>query len=467
MLTYTFSNRGNRSLYEHLYQCIKDDILSGILPTDTKLPSKRSFAKNLGVSTLTVETAYAQLVAEGYLYSLPKKGYYVSEILRMPATLQSNAPTSILSQPPKHHYFADFSSNQTRPENFPFSVWAKLMREVLTEYHDELMTNSPAQGIIQLRQAIAHHLHQFRGMDVDPEQIIVGAGTEYLYGLLIQLLGHGKTYGVEDPGYQKIRNIYQSNDVNCVGIPMDKNGLRIPQLYESNADIIHISPSHHFPTGIITPVSRRLQLLEWANQEDGRYIIEDDYDCEFRLMGKPIPSLQSIDQAKRVIYINTFTKSLASTIRISYMILPAHLVTRFRETMGFYSCTVSTFEQYTLARFINEGYFEKHINRMRNFYRLQRDRIRNEIKKSPLAPYVHITEETAGLHFLMHVDTELTDEQILANANRQDLRLSCLSGYYEEPPKDASHTFIINYSSLKPETIEEAVRRLCYCLTLM
>ena len=210
-------------------------------------------------------------------------------------------------------------------------------------------------------------------MDVSPEQIVVGAGTDYLYGLLIQLLGHDKIYGMEEPGYQKISEVYQSHNVLCLHIPLDRQGICIDKLNASGADIVHISPSHHFPTGIITPISRRYELLGWASASDSHYIIEDDYDCEFRFMGKPIPSLQSIDVMDKVIYMNTFTKTLASTIRISYMVLPKHLMARFQQNLGFYACTVSNFEQYTLTRFIQEGHFERHINRMRNFYHSQRD----------------------------------------------------------------------------------------------
>ena len=222
------------------------------------------------------------------------------------------------------------------------------MREIISEYETALLTNPPCGGIFSLRQAIAQHLKDFRGLDVSPEQIIIGAGTEYLYGLLIQLLGYDKVYGIENPGYLKIHKIYQSNGVKSVPIELDKHGMDMNSLSQSGADIIHLSPSHHFPTGIVTPISRRYELLGWASKKDSRYIIEDDYDSEFRLNGKPIPTLKSVDVMNKVIYMNTFTKSLASTIRISYMVLPTHLANHFYQEMNFYSCTVSNFEQYTL-----------------------------------------------------------------------------------------------------------------------
>lgn len=473
LLTYSFADLGSDSLYEHLYKCIKNDILNGVLTIGEKLPSKRNFAKNLNISTITVENAYAQLMAEGYIYSLPKKGYFVADIstsvlenttaVRFPVTEVPITQVPVTQNP----YFADFVSNSITADNFPFSIWAKIIREVISEESDALMTNPPSGGIPELRSAIAQYLFQFRGMKVDPAQIIIGAGTEYLYGLLIQLLGNDNTFAVEDPGYRKIAQIYNSHQANCKHIPLDNYGVELTALEESGADIIHISPSHHYPTGIVTPISRRYELLGWASKSSSRYIIEDDYDCEFRLQGKPIPSLQSIDVMEKVIYINTFSKSLASTIRISYMVLPHHLLERFYRQLGFYSCTVSNFEQYTLARFISQGYFEKHINRTRNFYKTQRDTLLNCIKNSPLASRSTIMEEDAGLHFLLKLDTKLSDEDLIEKAKQAGLHIACLSKYYYKPQKLMEHTLVMNYSGLEPEKIPEAVQRLCTCLDLM
>lgn len=464
MLTYSFNDIGTTPLYEHLYKCIKNDIVNGMLSADTKLPSKRSFAKNLGVSPITVENAYAQLLSEGYIYSVAKKGYYVADFSPEFTTLPAPAEKPAALQEIRPQYFADFSSNQTRPDHFPFSVWAKLMRETLQERNAELMTKSPCGGIYELREAIAGHLRQFRDIHVQPEQIFIGAGTEYLYGLLVQLLGFDKVYAIENPGYEKIAQIYDSHQVDYRFVDMDSQGIRIDRLEESGADVVHISPSHHFPTGIITPVSRRYELLGWAAKSESRYIIEDDYDSEFRLTGRPIPALQSIDIMEKVIYINTFSKSLSSTLRISYMVLPPSLAARFMQRMSFYSCTVSNFEQYALMRFIREGYFEKHINRMRNSYHKKRDYLLETIKKSPLSSYVTITEEDAGLHFLMRIDTEIPDTVIMERALARGLRLTSLSQYFHQPPEDVEHIFIINYSYLETEHISGAVELLYRCL---
>ncbi len=464
MLTYSFTDIGSDSLYEHLYKCIKNDILQGVLTPGDRLPSKRSFAKHLNISTITIENAYAQLLAEGYIYSIAKKGYFVSDIINSMKSSAAAFHSNLEFSAGKPEYYVDFLSNQTNPANFPFSIWVKLMREVISEKSEELMMNSPSGGILELRLAIAEHLREFRGMKVSPQQIVVGAGTEYLYGLLIQLLGHGKIYAVEDPGYQKVAKIYRSNQVNCCYIPMDKQGILISSLEESGAEIAHISPSHHYPTGIITPISRRYELLGWASKSKERYIVEDDYDSEFRLLGKPIPSLQSIDVMEKVIYINTFSKSLAPTIRIGYMILPQHLVEKFHRELSFYSCTVSTFEQYTLAKFIRGGYFEKHINRMRSFYRMQRDELLECIRISPLSNAVTITEEDAGLHFLMELKTKLTDEVIIRRAEQERIRIGCLSQFYHKPAPSTEHILVMNYSGIEGDRMCEAIGRLSRCI---
>ncbi len=464
VLTYSFENIDTESMYEHLYRCIKQDILQKKLRAGEKLPSKRSFAKNLGVSTITVESAYAQLVAEGFLYTLPKRGYYVCDLEQeTPAPPpRPQPPKSQGAAPERRVYWGDFVGSSVARDMFPFSVWVKLLRDV-TASEDEatLLTDTSAGGIRQLRQAIADHLYQFRGMSIAPEQIVVGAGTEYLYGVLIQLLGRRRGYAVEDPGYQRLSKIYEKNDVTTFHIPMDQGGVIPDKLEESGAEILHITPSHHFPTGIVMPVSRRYELLSWASKGENRYIIEDDYDCEFRLAGRPIPTLQSIDVMEKVIYINTFSKSLAPAFRISYLVLPRHLVTRFYETLGFYSGTVSCLEQMTLARFLAQGYFEKHINRMRNHYRALRDRLLAALRQSPLAGKVKITGEQAGLHFLMALDTPRSDQELLQAAEGLDLRVSFVSQYYYDEARRQPHVLVMNYSGLEAGKVEQAVDRLC------
>lgn len=471
MLTYSFDDRGNEPLYEYLYRQIKNDIDNNNLKPKEKLPSKRALAKHLDISTITVENAYSQLMAEGYIYSIPRSGFYVSEInvnnINLNNDYDKEIKNKILDNNNEYEikkatpdYFIDFVNNNTAADNFPFTRWAKLIRETMSEERDNLMIKSPSLGIYKLRSAIVSYLYQFRGMVVEPEQIIVGAGTEYLYGLIIQLLGHKSRYAVEDPGYQKIARIYKANKVKCVHIPLDKDGIDMDVLEESKADVLHITPSHHFPTGIVTPISRRHELLSWVSKSKRRYIIEDDYDSEFRLQGKPIPALQSIDMSDKVIYINTFSKTLTSTIRISYMVLPKPLIKQYNKELSFYSCTVSNFEQYTLAKFLEKGYLEKHINRMRNYYRNTRDIILDNIINRKEDKKIDIMEEDAGLHFLLQVDTNYSDKELITRAAMNGINISTLSQYYYDKSKAKEHILVINYSGVNPNDIEVGIDKL-------
>lgn len=465
MLTYNFTNKGSDSLYEYLYKCIKNDILQGTLSINEKLPSKRSFAKNLGISVITVENAYEQLMAEGYIYSIPKKGFYVADFSKLNGkdTISKKMDTLTLSFSEKNSYLADFTSNQTDSEIFPFTIWARTMRELLNENQQQLMENPPCGGIMALRQAIADYLHAFRGMVVNPKQIIIGAGTEYLYGLLIQLLGDDKMYGIENPGYPKISKIYDSMHVSYSAIDLDDYGVCIDSLEEHQVDIMHLSPSHHFPTGIITPISRRYELLGWASKDKNRYIIEDDYDSELRLSGKPIPTLQSIDVSDQVIYMNTFTKTLSSTVRISYMVLPASLTELFYQKLSFYSCTVSNFEQYTLARFMDSGSFEKHINRLLNYYQNKRNAILEIFRTAPLDQYITIKEEDSGVHFMMKLKTKRTEMDIISDARSKGIKLAPLSKYFINQSSDPRfhNIYIMNYSSIDLEQLPLIFDALC------
>lgn len=453
MLTYQFS-KSDIPLYEQVYQCIKSDIVNGTLMPGDKLPSKRTFAQNNGVSTITIQNAYDQLISEGYIYTIPKKGYYVSDIeqiAKVPKKVSIALDISIPETPKKYQY--DLSSNKMNPDNFPFTVWARLSRQTLSDKCKELMEISPGNGIYELRAAIAEHLKSFRGMLVDPNQIIIGAGTEYLYGLLVQLLGDDKIYCIENPGYKKLVKIYGQYKINCQYANMDGDGITTSELRKTEAEVAHICPNHHFPTGITMPANRRYEVLAWANEKKGRYIIEDDYDSEFRTNGKPIPTLFSIDACEKVIYMNTFSKSLAPTIRISYMILPVHLADKYYRELSFYSCTVSNFEQYTLAAFIKKGYFEKHINRMRLYYSRKRKQLLECLEMSKLSRICEVLENESGLHFLIKLDTKFSEEEIKRKLEEQEIRLQSVSEYFMVPDKTKEYFYLINYSNLEIDNI--------------
>ena len=443
MLTYELKKAPGLPLYEALYRCIRGDILTGKLPAGSRLPSKRALADHLGLSKITVENAYSQLCAEGYITSQEKVGYFVEAVQALPHA----APLSGISADFQEDLL-DLTANV--PARFPFSVWSKCQRQVLQTFSHQLLQPMPSQGCLPLRQAIASHLADFRGMQVEPDQIIVGAGTDFLYNLIPQLLGQDRIFALEEPGYSKIRRIYQAAGVQTISAAMDEKGVMLSSL--KDAHVLHLSPSHHFPTGIVTSKTRRQQLLQWAAQRRA-WIIEDDYDSEFRFNAHPMPTL--FVQSHRVIYINSFSKTLTPSIRMGYMVLPRGLLEIFREKLGFYSCTVSAFEQHTLAKFLLDGHFEQHINRMRKFYKLQRNRLLEIIRCCPKRDILTIEEADAGLHFLVKVDTSLSDEALQRHCEGLGLKIRMLSSYYHGPaPRENLHRVVVNYSGLKDEDLE-------------
>jgi len=452
MLTYELNKQPGIPLYEALYRCIREDILSGKLLAGQKLPSKRALAQHLEVSCITVEGTYNQLLSEGYICAKPRVGYFVEAVEHKATIIPQPVPP-----PEEVSWEVDLTTNAST--DFPFSVWSKLQRQVMQDHPQALLRPMPNQGLWELRQAISDHLAAFRGMQVQPENILVGAGTDFLYNLLIQLLGREKIYAVEEPGYGKIRMIYAAGGVNCISALMDESGV-IPESL-GDAQVLHISPSHHFPTGLVTPGKRRMALLQWACQQEGRYIIEDDYDSEFRFSFHPLPAVASLDRKGRVIYMNTFSKTLAPSIRISYMVLPPALMAQFQKKLGFYNCTVPSFEQYTLTRFLQEGYFEKHLNRMRKAYKSRRNAMISMLSEIPFASRIRILEQDAGLHFLLQVQTTLTEAQLIAKCASVGIRVQTLSSYYpgEVPPEDRN-CLVINYSGLHPEQIALLSRKL-------
>lgn len=453
MLTYDLEQRGPLSRYDYLYRCIKEDILSGRLPAGDKLPSKRALAAHLGVAVVTVENAYAQLLAEGYLEARERAGYYVRQV---ETRRVSPPPPPPIQAPPEPNWLLDLRGAGSGIEGFPFSVWAKLTRRVLTERGAALLRAIPHNGVPELRRALARQLHELRGMEVSPEQIVVGAGTEYLYNLLVQLLGRERVYGLEDPGYSKAGRVYALNAAQCRFLPVDDCGVVPEQLDGSGIQVLHLSPNHQFPTGAVTPISRRQAILRWAQQGE-RTVIEDDYDSEFRFAGRPIPPLQSIDQTDRVIYMNTFSRSLAPSLRIGYMVLPPSLLERYRARLGFYSCTVPAIEQYTLALFLSEGYFDAHLNRMRIFYRDRRDQVIAAIQASPLAGRCRVSRQEAGLHFLLELDTRWEDGPLARAAAERGIRLSFLTDYQHQVGSAPPHTLVINYPALDPERLHQGL----------
>lgn len=487
MITVNFDERGDRGLCEYLYLSIKNQILQGILRADEKLPSKRSLASHLGISVITVQNAYGQLISEGYIYSIEKKGFFVTDILLgksdsvfggtgngnlweqgmsvnsvSAADLVDDSKTlAPVNSIGESDFFTDFRSNSTSYEKFPFSLWAHTMRKVLNSGDEKLLQRVGVKGIYELRRSIADYLREFRNMNVKPEQLVIGAGTESLYSMVVQLLGQGKVYAVENPGYHKVAGVFKMNGAGTKPVMIDSQGINPAGLEKIKADVVHVSPAHHFPTGIVMPVRRRQELLAWADGAPGRFIIEDDYDSEFRFNGKPLPTLQSADMGGRVIYINSFSKTLAPSFRMSYMVLPENLLPDFDEKFGFYSCPVSAFEQYTLSEFIRDGFYGKHIIRMKNFYRNLRNELIRAMENSRISGKMIIKEEEAGLHFLLSVKSDESSDVIKNKLQKKNINLPLLRDfYYGTPPDDIENIFVINYSGIRKERIAETVKRI-------
>jgi len=454
MLTYDLEKRTGQPLYLLLYRAIREDILSGKL--SGKLPSKRTLAQHLKLSTVTVENAYAQLIAEGFIESIEKKGYFVSEIPAI-STENRNFTKEKTMKRSDSSVFLDLRNNQPDPAVFPFSVWSKLMREVLSgEDREKLLGAADPCGVVELREAIAESLYRLRGLEVSPENILIGAGTDFLYNVLAQLLGRQAVFAVEDPGYPKIRQVYTKCGAHCVPVSLDDQGMNLSALYASGATAIHISPSHHYPTGIVTPIGRRQALLRWAEEVNG-IIIEDDYDSEFRFTGRPIPTLQSIDHGGRVVYMNTFSQTISPSMRVGFMVLPPRLLEQYRQELDFYACTVPALEQHVLARFLSGGHYEQHLSRMRKEYRTRRAAVLEAFRNSSFAQQITISEQGAGLHFLLRLNTRQSDEALRRQAEHLGVRLSFLSEFAADPHPDYDHTLVVNYAGLHPEHLEETV----------
>ncbi len=445
MLTYSLNKKSDIPIYEQLYSAIKNDIQNGVIEGGAKLPSKRSFSEHLGISKITVETAYSMLISEGYVYSIEKKGYYAEKDLSLPVTSKKDFCFSDNSQ---ENYFLDLSSNTVPANQFPFSTWTSLMRNVCLDASEELLLPLPYNGIYELRKSISKYLFEERGVKVDPSQIVVGAGAEYLYSLIIKLLGNKTIYAVEDPTYKKIVSSYNHNGISPEFIQLDNDGLNIDLLEASNASVIHISPSHNFPTGLVYSPKRRNEILQWANSSANRYIIEDDFDSELRFTGKPLSPILSFDSYGKVIYVNTFSKTIAPSVRIGYMVLPPDLSEYFRNNLGGMSCTVSSFEQFTLSRFIDKGYFERHINRTKKYYRILREKLISVYNESKCSRYSVLTEGAAGLHFVLELNTDKSKDDIDKTLKEKGIRISFLSDFYSVRLNSDEIKLLINYSGL-------------------
>ena len=457
MITISIDSNSKLPIYMQIYEYIKGEILHGHLQAPTKLPSTRSLAANLQVSRSTIDTAYEQLVAEGYVEAMEKRGYFVTPITHLQQFSCTGTNNASFSSPATANasLLFDFNPHSIDTDHFPYSIWKSLGKNQLDNPENFLAGNH--FGELPLRQAIADYLRGSRGVSCSPENIIVGAGLDHLLQMLCVLFSRRATIAMEDPGYRRARQVLVSNGYAIIDVPLRDNALDTRILARSSADICYVTPSHQFPLGTVMPVSRRQELLAWANESAERFIIEDDHDSEFRYKGKPIPALQSLDTAGKVIYIGTFSKAISPAIRTGYMVLPETLLVRYQEKCGSYACPVSRLNQALLADFIREGYFEKHLNRMRKIYKTKHDIMLQAIREWLPGTQAEVSGDYAGLYIILRYKGSLTEREIETRAKENGIQLRSLREYYASLPADYHPTYLLGFANLNNETIVEGI----------
>lgn len=443
MFTCVLDPKSRVTLCDQLYDALKEEI--GRAAIGTRMPSKRQLAEHLHVSTATVEAAYSRLISEGLCESRPRSGIFVAE----QAGLVRAARTD--SVPPIRW---DFGTGSADAAHFPYATWARLMREVLSEQNTEFLLLGDPQGAPNLREEIAGLLHRLRGIDVPPEAIVLGAGTESLAAALVPLIGREKLFAVEDPGYSRVRRILVSGGVRIAPTPLYRGAIDVRALYTSGAGAAYVTPSHQFPTGEEMRQEQRDALLRWA-KETGGYILEDDYDSEFRFSGVCAPALRAMDTSGQVVYMNTFSRTLAPGLRLSFMVLPEALIGRYRTMHA--ACSVPGFEQETLRKFIAGGYLERHIARMRVVYRARLQTLEKTVQALHLGD---VAPCSAGLHVLLNVAGTVPAQELVPLAAQAGVRLTRLCDYGVMRGGQDERVVLLGFSGMDEDAIEEGLAAL-------
>lgn len=446
--------KSGKNLYEQIYEHIKNEIQKGNIQYGERLPSTRLLSAQLAVSRSTAQLAYEQLLSEGYIEAVPCKGYFVCQMEELYHLEQNPALQEEAVKEPSESFLFDFTPNGIDLDHFPYATWRKLSREVLQDDKKELFHLGDAKGEPSLRSAICTYLHQARGVNVQPSQIVLGAGNDYLQMLLSRMVGTEHRIAMESPTYRHAYDIFQRLGYDCCTVSMDKYGMSVKELRESGADIAYVMPSHQYPMGIVMPIKRRQELLQWASEAPGRYIIEDDYDSEFRYIGKPIPSLQGSDSNQRVIYIGTFSKSIAPAIRISYLVLPVHLLKQYEKLGRSFSCTVSRIDQQILQLFMERGYYERHLNKMRALYKNKHDILLSGVKQMKCVK--RILGDRSGVHILLQMNARASEAERIAQAERAGVKVYPLSEYCIDK-REYDPTILLGYATLTEDEICRAV----------
>lgn len=461
MLMIQLEKHSATPLYEQLYEEIKRGIIEGTIPVQTKLPSKRKLSEFLSISQTTVELAYAQLIAEGYITSKSRVGFFVETIEEL-AYVEKITPPQVIKTTRNSKIQIDFNPGEIDTSSFPFTTWRKYAKDTIDDHKQDLLLIGSPQGELELREQIANYLYQSRGVLCSPEQIVIGSGTEQLLPMAMKLLGEDNIYAIENPGYALTHHIFTQYNQRVIPIDVDEDGMKIQQLEESSAKVAYVTPSHQFPTGAVLSASRRAQLLNWAAQDEERYIIEDDYDSEFRYIGKPIASLQGLDHRGKVIYMSTFSKSLMPSLRIAYFVLPEKLLTRYHDIFTYYTSTVPRFEQHILTQFMKDGYFSKHLNRMRKIYRRKLEKLTQSLNS--YSPTVSISGEQAGMHVVLTIKSEMNATTLSNIALQQGIRIIPLKEYMIAPTnQNREDQFLLGFGGIDEVEIPNAIQTLMGC----
>lgn len=462
-LTIPLKDHTEIPLYEQIYEHIKEEMKAGTIPAYSRLPSTRKLSEGLGVSRATVQKAYDQLLAEGYLDAEPCRGYYTAQLDRIlleedlkgrlsllqqadpgmadPRVADQSKPYQQMSELQMtdkktidrkmtdrkmtvQKWICDFSPGGVDLTAFPYPTWRRLMKETMMDETGSLFLKGDPQGEPGLRKTIAEYIHEARGVKCRPEQIVIGAGSEYILVLLSMIFGRDTSIAMEDPTYLQAYRVLASQGHKIVPVAMDSMGMRTDLLRRTGVRLAYCMPSHQYPTGTVMPISRRLELLAWA-KEYGAFLIEDDYDSEFRYSGRPIPALRSVDHEERVIYLGTFSRAIAPAIRVSFMVLPEQLLLEYQRRCGFFSCTVPRADQAILERYLSGGHFERHLGRMRGIYREKRQMLLELLEG--LGPEYTVQGDAAGVHILVCAHGRLTEAELVSRAAAQGVRVYGMS----------------------------------------
>lgn len=448
------NNQVDQAIYLQLYEYLKHEILSGNISVGTKLPSKRGLADYCGLSVNTVQNAYAQLECEGYIESAERKGFFVADTQNIIKIHVSKENQSTIHE----RILYRFTYQGVDVGSFPFKQWRKLYQDALDEYDISLLLPGEYKGNMELRESIAHYIYASRGVKCTPDQIVVSAGTEYLMQILIQLLGSHAHYGIENPGFEKLNEVLKNNSCRYSYLDVDDEGVVLESVKNQNVSIVCVTPAHQFPTGAVMGLKRREQLLNWALENDERYLIEDDYDGEFRYTGSYLPALKGMGNSEKVIYMGSFSKSLSPALRVSYMILPLHLMNRFEKQLSYIKCPVPVLEQKVLARFIHIGGFERHLNRMRRLYKAKLDVLIRSL--SPFREWMRILGADAGLHILVEVDTEFDETELISRAMSAGVEIQGISRFYFDEKKPSRPIVLLGYASVEINQIPTGINQL-------